>query len=323
MKNMFLLLFLGMISFCFSQDIPAMEEELNILNKKIDQQQLEIDSLQHVIQSLLDEINQLKTKKPADKDVIQKKMAQILSKTKEKNQLEILSSDQKNQLEEKKRALDREYIRIINSLKEKKQSENIPGNQAEIEKQILEYTTKRLWVAPKFTTLHIDPALLEKIQFKEGQDSLEFQIYMDYLMNAYSQVNQQLEKIKTIRQDLEEIALLQEKTENFVSEIEAESNFGFFTQSAPIRDKRAEPTIDETFGGENVYTHLQQELQPIFFHLDQVGGESNLTQKQSYASPLDSTSLILNQQQYFELLKKAEEVLENYQFIIEKKLPKF
>jgi hypothetical protein len=174
-------------------------------------------------------------------------------------------------------------------------------------------------IAPNFSNINFDLTVIDQIQFENIKDTLEYQIFLDYLKTAQTNLKDQIMSIQKIRQEMEEIKLLQEKAENFVSEIDEESNFGFFAQTLPEERQKAETSIDVTFTDHSFYTYIHEQLQPIAFEINKFGFNNDI--KQRYKFTLDSTTQVLNHTQYIDLLKKAETVLKDYQLIIEKKIP--
>lgn len=315
------LILLG-ISTCYAQTIPRLEDQFNQLHREIARQQAVIDSLQAVMEKLAIEIENLKTAKRPDEHKIKSIMAQVVTQSGKKTAVQRSLVTQQKHLKQVKRKLDKLYSAKIDSLKKQKESATTSAARSAIEKQLLDFTQKRLFVVPDLTAIKFEPELLNRIQFKEGQDSLESRIYLSYLRNAESEIEVQLSRIGNLQQELEEITLLRKKTADFVSEVGDEADFGLIAQGTRGSAKSLESADFSTNGSKNVNSGIQSQLLPLFALLNQLKLTEISVGKQSFALPLDTARAMLSEEQYLELLKKAEKMLRNYQVLVKNKLPK-
>ncbi len=299
--------------------IPFLEHRLDSLTTQLLHAQSRLDSLDSQLEKASRRLEQEKSASPRDNNRLRTLMANGLSLSREAKKQHDAVASLREETGKLKSLLDREYSSAIDSLTDQKKKDSGEKEKKVLDQKILALMEKRLMVMPPMQTLTFDPHRLQTIRPDTVTDSLEENIYRDYLTNALASIDKNLRHIKARKTEFTELETLQKKTGEFLADIDEERDFGLsshtYTASGQTESKPPPfggPRVEETDQIQSIVILLKQ-LDPDF-------GESNAG---AWHSPIDTTQIVYSRQDYIRLLDRAENILNSYQHLIQKKLQQF
>jgi len=161
---------------------------------------------------------------------------------------------------------------------------------------------KRLHVSPLAGKLHFNPQQLSAIDETES-DSLAQIIFAQYLQKADTELGKEIEALQNKEQEIQELAALESKAEEFMQEMEESS----MLQTVSTTDAKSTENsfIDYGSGDESVRNLVTANEQALsFFHL--------LNQWQTNPSQRSPGSQPLAYPQLLQKLGETRQVLESY-----------
>lgn len=232
------IIFYLMISFSlsFSQSIEELEKEIMSLKEKITSEQTKLDSLNLILLTNNQKINQ-KNNTSSEKKNLLVKSANVSEKIEEKNSLINHLQNSYDLLKEKL------FIQISEKLvvlKERGDNETISH-----------LTTKQIIYAPVINQLKYDPEYLLNISKNDIEDLLTKELVDESLTAAIKEVDQQLGKIVSVHKEFTEIAELNQLANEFTEEVEFNSDISSF-RSVTIESSRSEDK-------NNIYDEIKNE----------------------------------------------------------------
>ncbi len=324
-KTTFLFILAGIFfgNMMFAQTVAESEKQYIDRQTQIERRQSHLDSLNAILEKQVAAIDAEKQKPDSDKSTLRRLMANGLEVTEKINRFQQELAGMQRDQEILKENLAQKYIGILDSLQQLETAGKYSGNPQHLRQEIVSYTEKYLLLSPSFKALSFDPQEISGINLAETSDSLERAISRDYLEQAIADVDSHLQHIEKNREELENIVRLEEKTREFLEDIDDEQ-FGVFTQSADfaVTEQSANGVQDASPSSEGFGLSTQDQLQSIALFFDQLNIDLTENQIYSWHSPIDSAQMTISLDEYLKLLKEAEKRLKQYHSVISNKLDK-
>ena len=304
--------------FLFQTGFSQSSFELELLLEKqihaIVKAESQLDSLEQSLDYLGD---QLETEK-RDTENAQKNSAEWYQNFK---QLSETIKEQKHLIDQLyvelniiKNKLDKTYQVSIDSLNKILIETSDKKLREEIQRQIYTLSEKRLLLLPAFKSFSFDPRMVAEIDLKTSNDSLEEAIYRDYLNNARTEISQILQNVKNIRQELEEIIYLRERSNRFLEDMN--ENRPLIIASQPISERSG---VFSAINQGDALVNLPP-AESLINMLEQFKPEYYPEQNFSWTSPVDSGKVIMTLDEYKDILESAEDILQSYLQLLDKKV---
>ncbi len=299
------------------QNAASLENQRSELLQKIQLQEKTVNTLQTQLDSATSRLEKEKSAHRENSGKITKLLAGAFSLSNKVEEEKQRKSALEQELQETNQKLDIRYTEIIDSLQALKKSRKA-GQGPDIDRLILEAVEKKLSVSPQIKGLSFNPGQIAGINLREARDSTEYAIYRDYLKNALADVTQHQARIEKVEKELEEVAQLKKKSEEFLEEAGAERDMGLFAQTAsPIAT--AEPTYGQ-ISTDAARQATQAQVQSLFLIMRQLDNGAEDISRARWKSPLDSGDVVLSIPDYLKLLKKTNAILEQQKLLLLHKL---
>jgi hypothetical protein len=320
-------LLIGLSIFLIAQSSLELESELIELQGQLQNKTVRRDSLKMSLEEQLQVVDLEKSKENINKNKVAKLMSEALetSKQVENSELEIIRVQ--NVIEQKKSLLDQTYAYQIDSLQTLVGSKNFDGDKTKVHAQIRKLTEMRLLLSPTIRMLSFDPEKVRQIQLENAHDSLEIELFTDYLRNALADVDAHLVQVQENRNELEEIILLEEKKTEFLDDVIEDRYSGIFlaaeSQNQINTDQlsgefRENPQIGHDVASES--SLLLTQFQSYLNILQRLNINEKINAESSLNTPVGSGKPHFTAVEYLNLLKAVEKQLQQYQEIIIHKL---
>ncbi|GAB4373944.1 MAG: hypothetical protein Kow0042_18180 [Calditrichia bacterium] len=299
--------------------VLASDTQLEILQIQRRAAQSRLDSLKAEFDSLTAEIDREKSQPKINKPRVAALMARALAVSREVEEQEKIITRIEGNIVETKSQLIAQYSVQFDSLKNLLKAEKEEKRRLELEKQMVALAEKKLLLLPKFTQFSFDPQKVNQIQLSDVQDSLEYHIQADYLRHAQSDIEEKIHRLRIIREELENIVLLEKDMADFMEEVGDHDYLGMMIQSK--MEGRKPVTASSSFIERMMApTELVEQIRSFYVYLHRMETVDPSPKKPTWAFPPDSTSAHLDREAYVQLLKNAEKILEQYKWAIAKKL---
>lgn len=215
--------------------------------------------------------------------------------------------------------LGERYAALIDSLQQQAQSAGTDEERRRLREAIIGYTEKYILFSPAFQALRFDPQKLRQIDPAQAGDSLERRIAIDYLENAREDIGIHLSDIRKSRRELERTVRLEEKTRDFLEEVD-DGFIGLVTRTPAAADdaSRALTSNEIQTGGETgdpAFSDMPDPLGSILLFINQL----DLPQSGTWR-PAGEQRPQISLQAYLKLLREAEKRLLQFDQIISGKL---
>jgi len=308
----------------FPQSLPDLEKNYYSLEKNLEKGKAVLDSLTIKLNEKANQIDYEKSKNDPDKDKIVKLMSASITISNKYDAQQKKVTQLQTKLESVKKELDKRYTSIIDSLQTLQNSGEFTGDKNKLNSEILFYTEAKLAIAPKISLLSFDPAKLLKVDPLKTKDSLEKAIYKEYLQNALTEVNHHLTNIDQQHSEVNQMLLLEKKTEKFLKETEFQSGMRTQSSSRSETNLNASPQVDENFfagvrDADNA-TKITEQFRGYTLLLNQlnlsISGGLSVNDKLEWYSAPERLSL----KEYKNLLEELREKLQEYKLVLENKI---
>ncbi len=307
-----------------AQGLQKLESGQTALTLELQTENRRVDSLRAVTENFSSQIEAEKSRENPSQKRLRQLMADALTVSQDLERHQQKAGELEKRLGQVNRELDAKYTAVLDSLQKLSNLKQYSGNRTDLDKQILEYAEKRLAISPQITGLSFDPKKIQQIDLSAAKDSLEHAIFADYLHHAQRDIDSHLEKIGKLRQEIEDVKMLREKTSDFLEEIESERDFGLLAQTNQTAGDKTFPTSNNVFTqneqGRNLAAGSQD--QSFFMLMQQINQLDSRHELSQWISPLDSSNVTLSFDDYIQLLKQAEKLLRQQRQIVSEKLKK-
>lgn len=288
-----------------AQDLEKAERFGLELERVVDQERYSLDSLSVLLESNARRIEAEKRKTNPDRSLLMQWMSDgvVLAQKIRDQQNRVDRIEQEWVILQKQ--LHQAYTARIDSLSRMTTQLASKEKINEIEKQIWEFSQKRILCSPAVRRLSFDTRVINSISLSGQTDSLERAILLDYLEKAQTEVAARLGEVRQKRREYASVLRLQEKLENFVEEI---SEQGYL----PI-SRRPGGTLPPGF----VYVderYWSNQMRSLSNLLQQLNIRGNLVGRVVFSGGAASV------EEYLELLAETEKQLADYQKFIRNKL---
>jgi len=294
------------------------ENRLAVLRNSFNKESEVIDSLKHVLNQKVNEIDYMKGKN-GDENIIRKMMAGTVTISNKIDDHQKKITVIEKELEEIKKLLSKRYSEEIDSLSNLENSNQFEGNKSDLKSRIITLTEKKILAAPKINSLSFNPEKILSINLSTATSPDEKKIYTEYLNSALSEVNNQLIQVKNISNEINQILTLQRKTKKFLEE----SEFDFDLKTANISSRSNQmvsednPTVATTT---KALSYQTVQVQSFFVLLKQLDlkqlNDFNTQSRFSFDIPNKKISI----KEYRELLNEVEKRLSDYSMVLTHKL---
>jgi hypothetical protein len=320
----------------FGQKLFEGEQKYSDLSHLLKKEKIKLDSLNQILDKKANLIDNEKKKVNPDINKITKLMAEtIVIASQVEEQQKNIEQIQGNIIF-LKQILYQRYSIMIDSLKTLENSVTDKEKKNELKMKIISYTQKKLYFSPDIPLLSFNPEKILDIDLTSCKDSLEKMIYLEYMKNALTEVEGHLAEITKLRSEINEMIMLEKKTESFLNELDDEGEIERYYISKPekLMNNKPPPTSGndwyitaedrssiEDYMSSNII--LLQSYSSLLNNL--VMQRSNIVYKKhdmqtTWEALTDSTKKNLNIYSYQDLLKELEKGLFEYKMILMHKL---
>ena len=212
--------YITILLFCFTgvvfgQRIAGLEEQYQRLNQRHAALMREIDSLSARMQAKVRVVRQ-KEQAAADKTKLQTLTAEAFELSRQRQEKKKEAADIAERLAALRQRLYQLYSKKIDSLQAVKKKSGLTPDQ---DRQLSLLIYRRLAYAPQLPPLSFDPGKILQIDLSRSKDTLEQSILRDYLQTSLRQVDRQLRILRQKEDEIQTMARLQNKTEEFFDEV--------------------------------------------------------------------------------------------------------
>lgn len=303
---------------CLTAEIQPLEERLSQTMTALETVRSRLDSLNQELNRLaiLIETEKRQSLQNSKKTAAWYDQIFVLSRTIDdlKNQVQQYQA----QIHDIRNRLDALYAGKLDTLLVQLQNTTDSGRRWEIEKEISVLSQRRVALLPPFGSLSFSLEKINEIDLSKASDSLEYDIYSDYLKNARKEVNTILNNINESRRELEEMTLLQERSSRFLEEINEDRPLSLYTVTDGQRQAGG------TFEPGQIFTapptSVPSQAQSLYYLFNQLNIPTD--QQWIFRQPIPGDSLHsgLSVDEYLQNLQTAEDVLNDYLQLIDQKL---
>jgi len=306
-----------------AQDITQLESQYINKSKQLQKVNQTLDSLQNQKTEFSQKINSAKSKGENNTKNLADWMekAQYLSQAIERNEKE--ANRLNKEISDISNRLDQKYIAALDSLHRLQNSEKGKSKKSELEGKILIYSEKRFLISPGFKNLSFDPKKMKEINLADSKDALEYKIKSEYLTKAKSEIDAYQQRINQSLTEVKDYIRLREKTDRFLEEVNDDRTFGSLAQLNLDKSSTA------VFNDPNTYTggdarlfelSLKTQAQSLLFFLNNLSLQDPELIKYAGKESITSADIGMTAQEYADLLKQTNKILQYYQTIIDNKL---
>ena len=213
-----------------AQVLTPLETEFINHQMLLSSKQFKLDSLNKELIQSASKIDLEKSKISPDENKLSSMMssALTLSKKIETLQKSVETEEEKN--EHLRWQLDRQFHIILDSLQSAEQTAKTEPNRQRIIKQIGLVTEKILFISPPIPSLSFDPKDIMKMTVQNNANSIEKELFKDYLTNAVREISEHIEYLQNVREEIEEISKLQDKASRFMKDVQSDDKLSIFGQ---------------------------------------------------------------------------------------------
>ena len=306
-----------------AQNITELESQYINKSHRLQKINQALDSLQKQKTEFSQKINSAKSERENNTKYLADWMekAQYLSQAIERNEKE--SNRLIKELSDLAGVLDQKYVASIDSLHGLQNSEKNKSKSSELEGQILILSEKRFLISPGFKNLSFDPEKLKEINLEDSKDTVEFKIKSEYLINARNELDAYRQRVNQSLTEVKDYIRLREKTTRFLEEVTDDRIFGSLAQL------NLEKSSSAIFYDPNTYTgrdarlfelSLKTQAQSLLYLINNLSLQDPELMKYSGKESVTSTDIMMTAQEYADLLKQTNKILQYYQTIIDNKL---
>lgn len=303
----------------WAQDQQQSERSYYETLAAVKQQQSKLGSLNTTLADFAKEIDEAK-KANLDQGQVKKLMAQALSVSNEIEQQQNSIRKLQNQLEQHRKNLENVYTAQIDSIQLLLQSDEFSGDRLVLELKHREIAEKRMMILPLVQSFSFDPQKINSIQSIKSDDPLEQEMLKDYLNNALSEITEKLANLQNTKLELEEIVLLEEKTQHFLEDVDTDGFVGFSSASSLGNFNSPDESSVRASDLGSKANIIETRIQAYLYLVNQL--ELNQAVVQTIGSMIEpgQSASTLSNQEYLKLLIQIEQRLLDYQEILTKKL---
>ena len=303
----------------WAQDQQQSERSYYETLAAVKQQQSKLGSLNTTLADFAKEIDEAK-KANLDQGQVKKLMAQALSVSTEIEQQQNSIRKLQNQLEQHRKNLENVYTAQIDSIQLLLQSDEFSGDRLVLELKHREIAEKRMMILPLVQSFSFDPQKINSIQSIKSDDPLEQEMLKDYLNNALSEITEKLANLQNTKLELEEIVLLEEKTQHFLEDVDTDGFVGFSSASSLVNLNSPDESSVRASDLGSKANIIETRIQAYLYLVNQL--ELNQAVVQTISSMIEpgQSASTLSNQEYLKLLIQIEQRLLDYQEILTKKL---
>jgi hypothetical protein len=300
----------------FAQSLPDLEKDYYTTLAGLKQQQSKLDSLNARLARSASEIDAEKSRAEVEQDKLRQLMARALTMTKEIESQQKSFNGIQTSLTEKRDALNEIYTAMIDSLRAVEQSGHFTGNEQELQNQIRAAVEKRLMISPAIQSLRFDPHKIQSLRLEDAENEFEKEIFEDYLQNALIEVSEKLTSLNETKVEWQDILLLQEKTDEFLQDVDTEGIIGLLPSSQQTRT--GDLDAESSFSDKNNVMSIQ--IQAYSSLANQLELLETSPPGKATSSDLAGKNRNLSIREYLNLLDQVDEQLRRYRSILIQKL---
>ena len=306
-----------------AQNITELESQYINKSHRLQKINQALDSLQKQKTEFSQKINSAKSERENNTKYLADWMekAQYLSQAIERNEKE--ANRLNKEISDISKRLDQKYIAAIDSLHRLQNSENGKSKKSELEGKILIYSEKRFLISPGFKNLSFDPKKMKEINLADSKDALEYKIKSEYLTKAKSEIDAYQQRINQSLTEVKDYIRLREKTDRFLEEVNDDRTFGSLAQLNLDKSSTAVFNDPNTYTGGDAQLFelsLKSQAQSLLYFINNLSLRDPEMLKYSWKESITSTDIMMTAQEYADLLKQTNKILQYYQTIIDNKL---
>jgi len=308
-----------------AQSVKYLENRYDSLTVTLQKEKTKLDSLNKVLNSRVQQINDEKSKQNPDKDKITQLMASSVTISNEVDLQQKTVSRIETEIESMKEPLNKKYSAIIDSLNSMIKKDNSNVNKDKIQSEIVLYTEKKLSVAPKINLLSFHPDKILEINLNKIDSTSEKKMYEEYLQKALTEVNDRLKNVDHQSKEVGQIIELKKKTKRFLEETEFGSNVHpqtFAYETTPNNAENYRTTSPGNAIGETKEASYALQALSYSFLLNQLNTPQFPETKIKWNTFLKNKNSNISIEEYDQLLKDVKKRLDEYKLVLLHKLGK-
>jgi len=218
MKRIIVYLLLFTLQTVWGQSIETLERQLNRLETQRRLLAGRIDSLDSIIKQKRLITDSLRAVDPHG-TTLKTHVAAVFQQSLEKLNTESRLKKLHLRLSTLYNTLYRRITERMDSLKKDLPRTKSPAEQKRIKRELYTLNLRLMEASPELRKLTYNPLKIKAINLAAAGDSLERAIMSNYLQGALREVNQRLQVLEKKKHEIEEMALLESKTEDFLDDI--------------------------------------------------------------------------------------------------------
>ena len=316
-----LFIIFGFCTTAKAQSITNLERQLSVAQKEFFYANTKLDSLKNALNERAEIIDRAKKNSTKNEDEILALMSTSVSITNEYRSQEQKVRVLEEKVDNLKTLLSGKYTHVIDSLKTL-QAQGQSNNN--VDKLILQYTEKKLLIAPQIASLSVSPERLAKLDASKSNDPVERKIIKEYLTTALNEVDSYLSQIDSENDEIAEITLLQKKTQQFLDETDFSNQIRPVTvvsQSTTSLDYlEGDPPANRFDAGSGVVNNqlVVPQLETYSKIMNQLSFMNSPVGSSSRAT-IETAKSQLSLNEYVQFLKELESRLKEYKLILQNK----
>ncbi len=218
MKRILFYLLLFTLQTAWGQSIEQLGRQLS--RKEFQRRLLvgQIDSLENLIKQNRPITDSLRAVDP-NSGKLKRQVAGVFRQSQKKIILQKQLKELQNELAALHTKMYRRITERMDSLKINLRRVKSAADRQQINRELYKLSIRLMEASPELRKLSYSPLKIKAIDLAAARDSLEQAIMNNYLQGALSEVNQRLQVLAKKKEEIEETAALQSKTEDFLDDI--------------------------------------------------------------------------------------------------------
>jgi hypothetical protein len=304
-------LFLSFVS-VYAQNAEELEQRYREMRRIIQIEQNTLDSLNRIMETTADLIENEKRSSAPDQKKIVQWMAHGVTLSARIKEFQKKIAELQGFSETLRQRLEANYTRSIDSLRRLEKNKSGKADRNVIQDQIIRLTEKRILVSPVVKALAFDPQEVRRIDPAEAKDPLEKTMMTDYLNKALAEIDAHLQSIADSREEYESVASLRKQAMEFVSESYEQGRIGTISRTQTVKSE-----VTSGLGGPLSGDFTTVQARSVVGLMQQLNSGIRLSSAPfANINPKQG----ITESEYIELLKQAEEQLKSYRELVQKKL---
>ena len=176
-------------------------------------------------------------------------------------------------------------------------------------------------MAPKIYSLSFDAQKLIQYKSSSKGDTLEQKIYEEYLNNALTEIDTQVEQLALLKDEIQQIIFLQTEAFEFIEDIDSDIQFNPILSSSDKSARNENVFLGgDPYAMDDVPSNLYLQANSYLHIFNQLKTSTTIDAQSPWQTPTDTIPANLSFQQYLDLLEEVDKMLQDYRSVLEHKL---